>query len=284
MKTSSTYVWGDIDSLAHKIEDQYKEIGANSDDIYENQARLGEGMLSTIKNIGGAQQKCVYAEEDIRKYRESLVLYCQQFAFAPDMNKQCQALLDHKETALPFIYFFGGQAPYQADVGKSSHGMELNVSGGNIQVADWVDPEIAAAAVNPNEAVLQVDGKTIIAPFSAIDPSKVELACDENGCCLIPDDGNPENDIYVRDLVSLDVGHDTAQPLERAPMPSNSSQLKKIPVQQFNQGPPPQQFPSGLPNQFPSGLPQQYPPQDFSSVEQNNQAEYVPEVYTPAPY
>ena len=30
-----------------------------------------------------------------------------------------------------------------------------------------------------------------------IDKDKVELACDESGCALIPDDGNPHNDIDV---------------------------------------------------------------------------------------
>lgn len=29
-----------------------------------------------------------------------------------------------------------------------------------------------------------------------IDTEKVELACDSTGCTLIPDDGNPHNDIY----------------------------------------------------------------------------------------
>ena len=36
LKTSTTYVWSDIDMLKHKIEDQFNVIGANQDDIYEN--------------------------------------------------------------------------------------------------------------------------------------------------------------------------------------------------------------------------------------------------------
>lgn len=59
------------------------------------------------------------------------------------------------------------------------------------------DAELAAAAVSPTEAVIQVDGESIIAPIAHIDPDKVELACDDTGCALIPDDGNPYNDIIV---------------------------------------------------------------------------------------
>ena len=45
--------------------------------------------------------------------------------------------------------------------------------------------------------MLQVDGESIIAPISKIDADKVELACNDFGCALIPDDGNPLNDIRV---------------------------------------------------------------------------------------
>ena len=35
-----------------------------------------------------------------------------------------------------------------------------------------------------------------MAPFDAINADAVELACNEEGCALIPDDGNPYNDIH----------------------------------------------------------------------------------------
>ena len=77
----------------------------------------------------------------------------------------------------------------------SSHGYELNVTGGNTPVAPGTHPELAAAAVNPYEAVIQVNGETIIAPMSEINPNSVELACDDTGCVLIPDDGIASNDL-----------------------------------------------------------------------------------------
>ena len=33
--------------------------------------------------------------------------------------------------------------------------------------------------------------------MSKVDPDKVEPACDDTGCVLIPDDGNPYNDVNV---------------------------------------------------------------------------------------
>lgn len=60
-----------------------------------------------------------------------------------------------------------------------------------------IHPMIAAAAVTPDEAVIQFDGESIVAPVDAIDPATVELACNDHGCCLIPNDGNPHNDIIL---------------------------------------------------------------------------------------
>lgn len=70
-----------------------------------------------------------------------------------------------------------------------------NVS--NVPLSDDICPEIALAAVDETNAVIQHDGKTIYAPMSEIDVDKVELSCDGNGCVLVPNDGDPTNDIIV---------------------------------------------------------------------------------------
>ena len=67
--------------------------------------------------------------------------------------------------------------------------------GGFIEPAYPVDPELAAAAITPREAVIQIRDEAYAAPFLDINVDKVELACDTTGCALIPDDGNPHNDI-----------------------------------------------------------------------------------------
>ena len=39
-----------------------------------------------------------------------------------------------------------------------------------------------------------------MAPLKDIDVDKVELACNNDGCVLTPDDGNPQNDIAPENL------------------------------------------------------------------------------------
>ena len=86
--------------------------------------------------------------------------------------------------------------PDYPKVAKSTHGIELPKTGGGVVVCDEnIDPEIKQAAVSKNEAVIVDNGNVIVAPMSHIDPENVELACDDTGCALIPDDGNPHNDI-----------------------------------------------------------------------------------------
>ena len=58
-----------------------------------------------------------------------------------------------------------------------------------------VDPEIAQAAYDKKQAVIVHEGNAYLAPMEAIDPDAVELACNLEGCALVPDDGNPHNDI-----------------------------------------------------------------------------------------
>ena len=80
----------------------------------------------------------------------------------------------------------------------SSHGIDLPVVGGNTYVAPGTHPELAAAAVDPHNVVLNVGGESIVAPMSQVDTDKVELACNQEGCALILDDGNAYNDIQVQ--------------------------------------------------------------------------------------
>ena len=85
--------------------------------------------------------------------------------------------------------------------------MKLYRTGGHVKAADpYTDPELAAAAVTPHEAVIQLNGESHVVAMHKINVDKVELACDKKGCALIPDDGNPHNDIHVDGAKSG--GHD----------------------------------------------------------------------------
>ena len=75
--------------------------------------------------------------------------------------------------------------------------MVLNEVGGFADVAPGTNPELALAAVSPTEAVVQHMGESMIVPMDQIDPKEFELACIDDGCALIQDDGNPHNDIVL---------------------------------------------------------------------------------------
>lgn len=76
--------------------------------------------------------------------------------------------------------------------------MELIEVGGHVQPSDRsVHPMIAAAAVSPTEAVIQFQGRAMHAPMAQISTSMVELCCNDEGCCLIPNDRNAANDLKL---------------------------------------------------------------------------------------
>jgi len=57
--------------------------------------------------------------------------------------------------------------------------------------------ELAAAAVNENEVLMYHNGESFAADINVVDTNKVELACIDDGCVLIEDDGNFKNDIIL---------------------------------------------------------------------------------------
>lgn len=132
------------------------------------------------------------------------------------MVAPCAAILDCQQTELTTRYGFPGDYQPKYDHSKhsahepvskpsyppkqqsygSTHGIDLKATGGHVKPAYPVDPELAAAAISPYEAVIQLDNhKVVTAPFDEIDPDKVELACNDHGCALILDDGNPYNNV-----------------------------------------------------------------------------------------
>ena len=95
--------------------------------------------------------------------------------------------------------------------------MELNMVGGHADVASGTAQELAAAAVSSTEAVIQHDGQSFVAPIDQIDPDAVELACNDEGCALIPDDGNPYNDIVLESVIGGSGGYRQVGPPPSAP-------------------------------------------------------------------
>jgi len=82
----------------------------------------------------------------------------------------------------------------------SSHGFELDQDkvGGFARVSRDVSAEFAAAAVSADDVVLLNDyGESFRVAMDQVNPDTVELACIEDGCVLIQDDGNSKNDVIL---------------------------------------------------------------------------------------
>jgi len=67
---------------------------------------------------------------------------------------------DHMED-----YHFGPVDDSAFGPQMSTHGMVLNDQGGNVAVADGIDAELAAAAVDANTVVIQHNGESYYAPI-----------------------------------------------------------------------------------------------------------------------
>lgn len=175
---------------------------------------------SLIDNLQG---QCQYAQHDLDDNKQALILYCQQFAFAPEMVPACAGILTCGETQLHYDYGFPGNYVHEPSYASSdahhhfhdyetahhdhyehhepepvvsSHGIDIIQGGGNVYTAPGTNAELAATAVSAHESAIQVNGNTYIVDHDEIDTNKVEVACDvDDGCALIPDDGNPHNDI-----------------------------------------------------------------------------------------
>ena len=59
-----------------------------------------------------------------------------------------------------------------------SHNISLPMVGGNTYVDPSINPELAMAAYDENQAVIVHNGEAFLAPISSINPDAVELACD----------------------------------------------------------------------------------------------------------
>ena len=58
------------------------------------------------------------------------------------------------------------------------------------------EAKLSAAQHNEHEVRLRVDGENRLVPKDSVDPDKVELKFnDSHGHYLVPDDGNPHNDL-----------------------------------------------------------------------------------------
>ena len=87
-----------------------------------------------------------------------------------------------------------------------------------------------AARHNEHEVRLKIDGEERLVPIDKVDPSKVELNCDGERCYLVPDDGNPHNDIVPGDHEHVSSAGLKKTPPPITPSKAQENQLNSIPL------------------------------------------------------
>ena len=76
---------------------------------YEHDISLCHTELNNVLGlIDLALGKCRNCEKDLIENRNMLILYCQQFAFAPEMVPECAALLTCSQRQLHYSLNFSG--------------------------------------------------------------------------------------------------------------------------------------------------------------------------------
>ena len=86
---------------------------------------------------------------------------------------------------------------------NSHEGVNLPMVGGHVKLDDpSVDPMLVAAAYDQTNVVFVFGDVAYLVPMSGIDTDMVELACNERGCALIPNDFDESNDVAL-ELIKL---------------------------------------------------------------------------------
>lgn len=59
-------------------------------------ARQGQQFAESVHRVNDVQARCQYTQRAIHDTKDVLILYCQQFAYAPEMVPACSRILTHK--------------------------------------------------------------------------------------------------------------------------------------------------------------------------------------------
>ena len=86
LKTSIAYLNKDVEELEKTQPIQLSEVDSNLGESIEDLEQIINNSLKINELVVSLQDKCRDAQVAIQENQEPLKLYCQQFAFAPEMN------------------------------------------------------------------------------------------------------------------------------------------------------------------------------------------------------
>lgn len=109
LKNEVTVLKSGLLNLETNISHATTDIGLNSDDNISNFSNISANTQQLIEqnyNVQHLSDKCRYNDWAINASKDALTLYCQQFAFAPEMVGACSDLLSCNARQLPFRFVF----------------------------------------------------------------------------------------------------------------------------------------------------------------------------------
>ena len=98
LKTSVGYLRDDTRTLVGRVAASHAAVGVGHDDAYEDQASNVAALYDAAAKVHAAGDLCRLAASDLDDHKAALILYCQQFAFAPEMVSPCTAILTCTDT------------------------------------------------------------------------------------------------------------------------------------------------------------------------------------------
>lgn len=108
LKESVMYLGYDINDVQDRINQQMGRVRHNQDHIYENMVAQQTNFGETLHRVEHLQEAAYHGQMTIHDHEHALILYCQQFAFAPEMVGPCASLLSCRERQLPYKFNFAG--------------------------------------------------------------------------------------------------------------------------------------------------------------------------------
>ena len=97
----------DIELLIYGNTEDWEEnllsLSDNSDSVHTNRHNFA-GLQERVHEM---QATCAWTQSELDEQRSALILYCQQFAYAPEMTRHCKPILECRERELHPRYSFG---------------------------------------------------------------------------------------------------------------------------------------------------------------------------------
>ena len=99
LKTSTAYLLDDIHTIKNRITSAQHSVEVeNNSDVWQLMEDSNALTISTTHDVDHMMGVCRDNQQLLSENKGALILFCQQFAFAPEMAEQCAALLTCAET------------------------------------------------------------------------------------------------------------------------------------------------------------------------------------------